>query len=582
MEDEIPLHRRQHNPEPQLTRRQRKRLSEISPLHLHIRSGAPHLGVDALHHGLDLLHGADLVELLDAGLDHVTHGRFPQHGARQLLLQELDNLLRRGARLDGSGGGVHVDRVVGRFHLRQHLVERLPERFLSGLHELRVEATRSLQDLRLQGSGLLCKILQLQDGLLGAGAGEALGEELIGDLANRSLALVRLSLLAELLQLGLLDTSHREHSLLASGSGLLHGNATDVDELQAILEIEHPGVAERSVLSQRKARPDLAARHRLLTLAAKLLHASEAGNEHRGLAKLRLFELGLGARKAEFQDVPTQDRLRLGEHLHDLGDVPHSGKHLHVLRTLAREEETHRNLRRARSDGRRRGTRGLDRDLLLLVVIAHGPRAGAVLHWVETAELRHSRAARQSPLRRLLGPLEASVNLRVVALARRSIEAVRSGLLSPLQDLYAIIPTIVLGVLQRRLTILGVLAVGHAFLDMRVRLRPKQQLHALSLPRHGCHVERRDATLVLVDVSVVEGVLITSCQQFLQGVVVALVGRLADVIDGGLVVLHIPLRIWDRVAESAHGDGIRDLDVGAWVVLGHCCMCGDSRAATEM
>mmetsp|Transcript_50136 Transcript_50136/g.113981 ORF Transcript_50136/g.113981 Transcript_50136/m.113981 type:complete len:251 (+) Transcript_50136:88-840(+) len=250
MEDEIPLHRRQHNPEPQLTRRQRKRLSEISPLHLHIRSGAPHLGVDALHHGLDLLHGADLVELLDAGLDHVAHGGLPEYRAGELLLQKLHNLFWGRAGLDGRGSRVHIDCVSRRLHLRQHLVEGRPELLLGGVHEFRMEAARSLQNLRLQGPSLFSKVLELENGLLCPGARETLWEELVRNLAHSPLALVRLGLLAELLQLGLLDAGHRKHSLLANGGGVLHSLATDVHKLEAILKLKHTSVTERSVLSE--------------------------------------------------------------------------------------------------------------------------------------------------------------------------------------------------------------------------------------------------------------------------------------------------------------------------------------------
>ena len=59
--------------------------------HFDVRGRLPGLGVDALHHCLDLLHGAHFIEVCDASLDHSSDRRLPQDWVGELPVEVGDN-----------------------------------------------------------------------------------------------------------------------------------------------------------------------------------------------------------------------------------------------------------------------------------------------------------------------------------------------------------------------------------------------------------------------------------------------------------------------------------------------------------
>mmetsp|Transcript_49145 Transcript_49145/g.114694 ORF Transcript_49145/g.114694 Transcript_49145/m.114694 type:complete len:214 (-) Transcript_49145:960-1601(-) len=196
----------------------------------HGRGLVPHLVVDALHHRLELLLRPALIELGNAVLDHLLNEGGPKNGAGELPLQEAENDFRLSSRWQRLACDVHVDVAGGGAHLRKSLVQSLLELLLCRLHQGGVEGPSGLQQLRLEGTLLLCDVLQLVDGLLRASAGEAFREERVGDLADCPSTLLLLCLSAALLQDLLVQSRHREHRLLPDLCGLLHSLAPELHQ----------------------------------------------------------------------------------------------------------------------------------------------------------------------------------------------------------------------------------------------------------------------------------------------------------------------------------------------------------------
>mmetsp|Transcript_111065 Transcript_111065/g.269906 ORF Transcript_111065/g.269906 Transcript_111065/m.269906 type:complete len:425 (-) Transcript_111065:18-1292(-) len=412
----------------------------------------------------------------------------------------------------------------------------------------------------------------MRDGGLCACTGEALGEELVGDLADGTAALLLGGVRAEFLQLWLVQACDGEHQLLAQASRLLHGLAAELHQLQAVLEREDARRAECRVLAQGQPCHDLRASNRLLLLPAELLDAGEPCNKHSRLAVGGLLQLGLGALQAELEQVEAEDGLGLREHALHGRVVLEAAHHLHVLRALAREEEANGQGLHGGA-GRHRGGDGL-----LALVLGLG-KLSAVLLGVQALLLRGSRPHHVPALGRLLSVLPAAVALGVVALPKGLVVAVGVVLLARLQKLDAVVPAVLLGKVQGGGPLLGVLAIGHGLLHVRVRLRLQEQLHALRLPGHRGKVQRRvgalgDALLcfhVRVEVPVEEVGLVARGEQRLQQLEISLVGGLGHILNGPLVLLHVSLCVGDRATEAAGGNALTELNVRAWVDLGHGC-----------
>mmetsp|Transcript_99274 Transcript_99274/g.269798 ORF Transcript_99274/g.269798 Transcript_99274/m.269798 type:complete len:511 (+) Transcript_99274:51-1583(+) len=483
------------------------------------RGAVPHSRVYALHHGLDLFLRAHLVKLRDAGLDHVAHRRLPEHGGRQLPLQQLHDLLRVRARLEWLRRGVHPHAVGRRLHAREQLVQGLPELLLRRLHQRRVEAARGLENFCLQYASRHGLLLQHLYGLPRAGAREALREELVGDHAHAAWPLRCRRLLAQLRDDVLVEASHRDHALRAERRSLLHRLAAQLHQPQAVLEAEDAGRAQRGVLAQRQAGRHAEGPGHLWPVQLQLLEPSHAGDEHCRLAVAGLLELRVGPVEAQVEDVEPENGLGLLQHLAHGGDVLHRPHHVHVLRALPREEQSYGQRPLRRRGGRRHGRRGHGRGRgrgcgrgrgrgcgrgpreLRVRLREHGlwhldvrrarlgslddvasERLQAVLGGVQPPQLGHPAAAHEPALGGLLAELPAPVDLGVVALASRHVPPVRGRVLRLLQDWNHVIPPPLLRQLQRRAALLRVLAVRHGLLDVGVCPCPQQQLDALCVP----------------------------------------------------------------------------------------------------
>mmetsp|Transcript_95349 Transcript_95349/g.132441 ORF Transcript_95349/g.132441 Transcript_95349/m.132441 type:complete len:220 (+) Transcript_95349:32-691(+) len=215
----------------------------------YVGGAAPGFGIDALHHRLDLLVGAALVKVGEARLEHLLHGWFPEDWAGELLLKQVHHGLWCSARHQGLGGGVHVHRLLQRLHAGKHLIQRLRQSLLGGLHERGVKASAGFQHLGLKCAVLFRKFLEDVDGLLGPRTGETLREEFIRDLAHRLTALLLAGVFTKARQLGLLKAGDGEHGLLANGGSILHCLAAQADKLEPLLEGEGTSYAKSSILT---------------------------------------------------------------------------------------------------------------------------------------------------------------------------------------------------------------------------------------------------------------------------------------------------------------------------------------------
>mmetsp|Transcript_8153 Transcript_8153/g.20658 ORF Transcript_8153/g.20658 Transcript_8153/m.20658 type:complete len:246 (+) Transcript_8153:445-1182(+) len=238
--------------------------------------------------------------------------------------------------------------MLWRAHPWQGLVEGLAEPIAGRSHQLRVEGARSLQHLGLQSPCLFRSILQSKDSLFIACARETFGKEFIGNLADARLLLR--SLLAQLLQLRLLNAGDREHQLLPHVGRVLHSLASEFHQLQAILKCEDSGRTQCGVLTKGQPSASLETCYRFLPVRPQLLDAREPSNEHCRLAIPRLLELLLRSRDAELQQVIAKNILGFCAHVLHGRDVLDRGHHLHVLRALARKQQTKREGRRACRD----------------------------------------------------------------------------------------------------------------------------------------------------------------------------------------------------------------------------------------
>mmetsp|Transcript_90748 Transcript_90748/g.194639 ORF Transcript_90748/g.194639 Transcript_90748/m.194639 type:complete len:306 (+) Transcript_90748:194-1111(+) len=299
--------------------------------YLHARRLVPDLIVDALHHGLDLLLRAALIELGHPVLDHGLDDGRPKHWAHQLPAQQLHDLRRTGARRKALASGVHIDLATRRLHVGKGLVESLLQLLLRRLHQRGVKAAARLEKLGLQGTSLLRQLLELIDRFLRTSTREAFGEERVGDPADGALTLTLLGLSAEALEHIPLQPDDRQHGLLSNRGSLLHGLAPQLHQLQRILEAEHACGAERCVLSEGKARHTLGALHGLRFLRPQFGHRGETAHEHGGLAVSCLSELVLRALQTELQEIVAKNILRRREHVLDFWNIFHAIQHLHVL-----------------------------------------------------------------------------------------------------------------------------------------------------------------------------------------------------------------------------------------------------------
>mmetsp|Transcript_36323 Transcript_36323/g.108592 ORF Transcript_36323/g.108592 Transcript_36323/m.108592 type:complete len:528 (+) Transcript_36323:55-1638(+) len=463
----------------------RRRGSDLDVLHV-----LPAAHVDALHHRLHLLHGADLVELRHPVLDHQVDRGLPQDRAAELLGEEGHKLGRGGAGPNLLPRDVHVDVAGGRLHAGKELVQRILELRLGRLHQGSVEGPRRLQQLCLHGTRLLSCVLELVDRALRAGAGEALGEEDVGNLADLSaLCLLRAELLEDLL----LQTGHREHRLRPRLCRLGHGSATDLYELHALLEGDDARGAESGVLAQREAGHATGPLDCLRARLLQLLEARHPRQEHGRLADARLLKSVFGALEADLHDVEAQDGLGLGNHLLDLHVVPEAREHLHVLRALAGEEEPDR-----RGPGAR--------DLLRLArhVVCELHRLKGVLAAAGLPGLVHHEAG-------------------VVVLAVPLVLVGGHVLLGLLQHLCDVVVAHLDGHVSCRWPLHGVLPIRHTRLHVRVGARLEHHLHGLDLPVLSCVHQGGHVGDVHVDVPRVLILGITSEEQRIQHVQISLV-----------------------------------------------------------
>jgi len=151
---------------------------------LDIDGGAPSLGVNALHHGLDLLHRPNFIKVCDSIFDHCSDAWLPQHRAGQLLLEKVYNNSWVRTWFDRLGGSIHEDLELWWLHFWQHTIQSFAQFFLRWLHQWRVKATSCLEQFRLQCTCFFCHFLQSFNGLLRPSTRKPFWEKLVGNLAN--------------------------------------------------------------------------------------------------------------------------------------------------------------------------------------------------------------------------------------------------------------------------------------------------------------------------------------------------------------------------------------------------------------
>mmetsp|Transcript_148570 Transcript_148570/g.370207 ORF Transcript_148570/g.370207 Transcript_148570/m.370207 type:complete len:333 (+) Transcript_148570:3-1001(+) len=308
---------------------------------------APHIRVDPLHHRLELLHRPHLVELRDPCGDHGSDAGVPQHSVRQLVAEQRDDLFGVSTHSNHLSSDVHVDIAPGRLHLRQRLLQSDLQRRPGRAHQRRVEGARGLQDLRLQGAALVGELLESVDGRRLARAGQALREELVGDLADLASRL-RAGVLAELAELLLVDAGDREHGLRRVFCCLRHEFRALLHQLQPCLKVPDARHRERRVLTQRQPGDRPWRRHGFRVTLSEPLCGCQAGDEDRRLRVLGLLQQRLRTLEADLQEVEAEDLPGGGEHLLDLGLLLRCGQHVDILRPLAGEQQSHRRPRQPR------------------------------------------------------------------------------------------------------------------------------------------------------------------------------------------------------------------------------------------
>mmetsp|Transcript_147487 Transcript_147487/g.473796 ORF Transcript_147487/g.473796 Transcript_147487/m.473796 type:complete len:232 (+) Transcript_147487:32-727(+) len=223
--------------------------------HADVVSVAPRILVYSLHHRLELLHGATLVELRDAVLEHLLDSLLPEHRLRDLRGEVVVQLPRIRARSLCSPPDIHVDVHRGEVHVYDFCLQRAKQLHACRLHQLGVESTGCLQGPGLQRTILLRQQLQLIYSSLVSGAAVALRKEVICDLAESVPAIICLPgatarLQAESLQCDLVQAGNGQHGLWALLALLVHGIGSYSDYSEALLEAKHASKPERIVLAE--------------------------------------------------------------------------------------------------------------------------------------------------------------------------------------------------------------------------------------------------------------------------------------------------------------------------------------------
>mmetsp|Transcript_36658 Transcript_36658/g.85294 ORF Transcript_36658/g.85294 Transcript_36658/m.85294 type:complete len:341 (+) Transcript_36658:73-1095(+) len=299
-----------------------------------------HCAVDSFHHGLQLLHRPHLIKLADARLDHCFDGGLPQNGHRPLVDDQRDDGVWGSARIHRASRAVHVHVAFWWAHPCSQPFESLGSPCSGWCHERCVESARARDELGLERTVCLHKLLKFLHGRLGATASGTLGKQRSGHLAHSARPHFVSHLFAETFKLVTLDACDGEQRLCFTfGGGLRQGLCTDLCKLQAITKRENTSCHEcRQFTHAETCNGSRPSRH-LWRLLLQLLQACKTCNKHHRIAELGFLKLGTWPIEANIKHIPAKDFFRRAEYVLHCNNVPDIGHHLHVLRTLTRKQQ---------------------------------------------------------------------------------------------------------------------------------------------------------------------------------------------------------------------------------------------------